>query len=198
MNRHGVTALLALVPAACAPRIDDLRLEAIQPPHIGHLGQPSDIDFPELRRPIIVATLSTARDLRFLGTRRAVGVHVNVVVCHGRTQISRREGDTDIVVAGQLRHEPDSGVPSPPLEERPPPASGRFSYSVAINLRQTGGISRSETLGDRSYAELDLMRHPVDLCLVIDSVNFGPRWRTNTVVIPAEAIRAAIAAAAPR
>jgi hypothetical protein len=49
-----------------------------------------------------------------------------------------------------------------------------------------------------SLAEFDLMREPVDLCLMIDTTGDDPRWRSNTVVIPADAIRAAVSTAIPR
>ncbi len=146
---------------------------------------------------MIVAELSTTRDLHRLEARHSNGSYVDVVLCRGRTHVTRQDVRTGIVLSGHWRAEDDSADPSRPRSVAEVRIDGRYRYSVAIRLRQANRIARIEGLYDRSFAEVDLMRDPVDLCLVIDSVHMGPRWRSNTVVIPAEAIRAAVAAAAP-
>ncbi len=184
---------IALMAVNCAPRIDDLRLDGLRPPQVS-LIQGNSGAFPPVTVAAIVAELSTSRDLRLLAATRASGTYVTVVLCRGRTHIAREEARFDMVVAGSWREEPGTTGASQPGSERLGPIGRRYRYSVAIPVRQTGGAYSGGGLGERSFAELDLMRTPVDLCLVIDTSNYGPRWRSNTVVITAEAIRAAVAA----
>ncbi len=192
MTPHLAIALLVPLVAACAPHVDDLRLDALRPPHVGQLvsdGSPVPLAPPV---PIIVADLSTTRDLRALASSHASAAYVHVVLCRGRTHIGRQDARFDIVGTGPWRAEPAAAGQLTSAS-----ADMRFRYSVPILLRQVGGIYSGDGLGERSYADVDLRRDPVDLCLFIDTTNFGPQWRSNTVVIPADAIRAAVTAAAP-
>jgi hypothetical protein len=198
MTRLVPLALACLLAACGVPDVTDLRLDGLSPPHIARITPYFYSPGPDDFRPAIVVELSTARNLRILAIDHASSAGPYVVTCRGRTHIPDRERNVDVVVRSRLQD--TLGVVDDSLQPRaawPQPIDGRYRYTVAIALRQQGREERSEGRVTFSRAELDLMRDPVDLCLWIDTSNFGPRWRSNTVVIPAAAIRTAIDAAQP-
>jgi hypothetical protein len=180
----------------CARSVTDLQLDSLSPPHT----RTSWSGFPRTGAPspVIVAELSTSSNLRDRATFPADSVFPYLAVCQGRTRISESDRDVAMVLRGPLQDNRGIVHDLVPSTEWPPPIDGRYRYRVAFHLRQQGREDRREGQPAFSLAELDLIRNPVDLCLYVDSTHFGPRWRTNTVVIPAEAIRAAITAATPR
>ena len=198
MTRLATLALACLLAACGVPDVTDLRLDGLSPPHIARITPYFSSPRPSDVRPAIIVELSTASNLRILAIDHASAAYVYIVTCQGRTHIPDSERNVDFVVDGRLQD--TLGVVDDSLQPRaewPQPIDGRYRYTVAINLRQQGREERSEGRVTFSRAEFDLMRDPVDLCLWIDTSNFGPRWRSNTVVIPAAAIRAAIDAAQP-
>ncbi|MBW6398700.1 hypothetical protein KPL78_12625 [Roseomonas sp. HJA6] len=189
--------LTGLLTACGVPDVTDLRLDGLSPPHIVNLRPEFMTPDPRFIRAAIVAELSTSRDLRELATNHAIGTNAYVVLCYGRSHIIREERRFDVVLIDRLRDELEVVSNRRPRSDWPPPIDGRYRYSVAIGLRQQGREDRSDGRLEYSLAELDLMRDPVDLCLVVDTVGYAPRWRSNTVMIPPTAIRAAVATGTP-
>jgi len=177
--------------------VTDLRLDGLSRPYIVNFRPQSIAPDPYLIRPAIVAELSTSRDLRELAARPGTGASVELVLCNGRSHITDGERRFGRLLAGDLRDELEFIDNQQPRSDWPQPIDGPYRYSVAIVLRQQGRESHTEGFVAYSLAEFDLMRNPVDLCLFLDSYGYGPLWRSNTVVIPAAAIRAAIDAARP-
>ena len=201
-SRKALSCVLIAFLSACnmpnAPEVTDLRLEGITPPQTVNLAGPSGATSPQYTQPVIVVDLSTARDLRYLAVHHADSTGVHVVLCRGRSRITERDLNVDVVAIALLLDAGGFITDTLPRAEWPGATDGRYRYRVPIRLRGQRMEDLREGVLRFSLAEFDLMREPVDLCLMIDTTGDDPRWRSNTVVIPADAIRAAVSTAIPR
>jgi hypothetical protein len=197
LPRFAALVLAGLVAACGAHDVTDLRLDGLSRPHIVDFAPGYLRPGPDTVRLGIVADLSTSRDLRDLTSGPAGrGVSVHVVTCAGRTHVTLRETRFDAVREGDLRDDLEFVNNRQPRSDWPPAIDGRYRYTAAIVLRQPGRQQISLGVLSHSTADIDLARAPVDLCLLLQSYG-GRVWRSNTVVIPADAIRAAVTAATP-
>jgi hypothetical protein len=197
-----VLALLLL--GACATNIRDLRLESVSPiaerelPPVGLIGY-------EIRRSGgVVAEFSSARDLRRQIARFDGSFFAVVERCAGRTHIEDPPMAASWISHGEFMDEHGLLAQAGSIRlnnsaDRAPaegvPRNGRFFFLLPIHLE--GYVTERPTsisgLVARRVFEQDLLRAPDDLCVFARGfAYFQGIWRSNTVVIPYAAIRAAL------
>ena len=182
--------------AACVPaNVHDLALEGVHRPR------------PEQRRiarhPFsgdriigVVAMLSTSRDLRQQGGENSDSFTVRLTRCEGRTHVPDREPWGPLVDHAGLYDERGAPILDPLAGQDELPHPTRFTYWLPISLVTLARESRLGAEGRLSQwsVDHDLRNDTADLCLYArGAVMLLGTWRTNTVVIPRAAIRAAVA-----
>jgi hypothetical protein len=196
-----VLALLLL--GACATNIHDLRLESVSPIAERELPPVSLIGYEIRRSGGVVAEFSSARDLR-RQIARFEGSFIAVLQrCAGRTHIQEAPMERSWISHGKFLDEQgvlaDAGSIRSGEQGRARaagvPRNGRFFFLLPIHLE--GYVTERPTnisgMVTRRVFEQDLLRAPDDLCVFVRSTTyFQGRWRSNTVVIPFAAIRAAL------
>jgi hypothetical protein len=196
-----VLALLLL--GACATNIRDLRLESVSPIAGRELPPVSVIGHDPRRFGGVVAEFSSARDLRRQIARFQGSFFAVVERCAGRTHIDDPPMERSWISHGKFLDEqgvlaeagrilsserdlgPAAGVPR----------NGRFFFLLPIHLEGyvREQISSNSGWSSRRVFEQDLLRAPDDLCVFARGfAYFQGIWRSNTVVIPFAAIRAAL------
>jgi hypothetical protein len=196
-----------MIVAACASDIDDLRLESVRPIEAVELPPTLALGVDPRRFGGIVAEFSTEQDLRAHAARSSASFRAYVERCAGRTHIedtmfprlwiSRGDFSDDLGVLAEagrpigtdpLRVGPVAGVPR----------EGRFFVLLPIHLMAFAWERQNDNSGwtIRRVAERDVLQAPDDLCVFARGASYlEPVWRSNTVVIPFAAIRAALDAA---
>ena len=197
-----------MLVAGCATGMYDVRLESVRP--AAGMRLPTRFrDHDPLSSGGVVAEFSSRWDLRREVARFGDSLVAIVERCAGRTHIEDRWDPDARIGAGEFVD--DMGV----LVEarhgtfmdrtRIAPAegearNGRFFFRLPIYL-QTYGKQRSIGGGRRvNFNDIvhDLRRDTDDLCVFARGAAYLESvWWTNTVVIPHEAIRAALDAAPP-
>jgi hypothetical protein len=207
MTRQGRLALLLapLLLGGCVTDFYDLRLERVLPVEAVELSP--DPPYPWQNRQHfsggIVAEFSSERDMRRMAGRSSTSFQSLVEPCAGRSHTE----DTFYPAVGfssgdffdEFGYISDAGqfVPSSWREVSPPvgvPRDGRFFVKLPISLRAFVSV-RDEygQLSSERKPELDLPLAPDDLCVLARGAPMiWLPWRSNTVVIPFAAIRAAL------
>ena len=180
--------------AGCAlPGVNDLRLEGVRRPTPELLADLNN-DYMAPRIDIgVVAELSTTTDLRHRIGADAAAFHAIVVRCEGRSHIPDEHPIGPLIAAADLRDRHG------PLYRRArgDETGARHTYWLPIALVTTAHDSRLTSTGaGRSWSVAhDLRRDTEDLCLYLRGTTHFilAIWRSNTIVIPREAVRAALA-----
>lgn len=191
-----------LLVTACATGMYDVRLESVRP--AAGMRLPSSFqDHDPLSSGGVVAEFSSRWDLRREVARFGYTFFTVAERCAGRTHIDYRRDSDARIGAGDFSDdlgvlvEAGSGTFADPKRIAPAEGEardGRFFFRLPIYL-QTYGEHRSIGGGRRiNFHDIayDLRRDTDDLCVFARGATLLGEWRTNTVVIPHDAIRAAL------
>jgi hypothetical protein len=194
--------------AGCATNIHDMRLESVRPIaglHFPYHGTQRD---PE-RRGGVVAEFSSKRDLRRQIARFGDSFFVIVERCTERGRIEdlgwlTAESVGHGILLDDLGLLAEAGYNSLSEIQRlgavfGVPRNGRYFFQLPIVMMT---LSRNPPIVDRRVMRgvvyHDLRRDPEDLCFYVRGFTFFQGvWRSNTVVIPYDAIRAALDPSSP-
>ena len=190
--RSGPVVLLAFLLAGCVPAsVHDLSLDGVYPPRADQrlIRRADNSRSLEIGA---VAVLSTRSDLRRY-ISRSDNFRVYLVRCEGRMHVVDEAPWGPLVDHAGLQDE--VGI-SAPNERQSEGRSAWFTYTLPIGLVTDAWETRSGAANQVSSwsAHHDLGQDRSDLCVYArGAVMLLGTWRTNTVVIPHEAIRAALA-----
>lgn len=192
LSRHGPAAagLAALVAAACAPSLGSYRFESVDMVAREAIAAPEDFEPKTAPYPTYLRVhFSSEANLNTLAeTRDSI---------EARADLCPFEDPQGVTVLGPyavgqalaIRARSPDGVAAPGLGrvlERD--ENGRYAYTAYVVP------ARAASSPGKSY---DLAAEPSDLCLRLDATGAPRPERSNVFVAPAEAIRAAVAAAGP-
>ncbi len=189
--------------AGCATDISDMRLESVRP----IAGMQFPTNGPEhgpQSSGAVVAEFSSERDVRRQVARFGDSFFAIVERCAGRTHIGDPVWGTERVGHGDLADDlgvlaqAGRGSATDPWRVGAVsgvPRNGRFFFQLPIPLQTLARRQPIDGAGYvvRSVIYHDLRRNSDDLCFFARGwTYFQGVWRSNTVVIPYDAIRAAL------
>ncbi len=186
-----LSGCVLLRAAVGGPDIDDLRVLGMSfvtdmPPGPHMYMQPGAV-LPALR-----LELTTRRDLVDFASSTGYSVVLSASVCAADGYDRRQR----VAVKGWLLATRDGSW----VEQQPATTqssdSGLFSYFAYFYLTTSAGFAARHGDAADQFVTHDLRRDHKDLCVILSGGDMlGGRHRSNTVRIPAAAIRAALAAA---
>ncbi|WP_149539240.1 hypothetical protein [Siccirubricoccus phaeus] len=176
-----LTLLLGGCMALVPPRIADLQWTSVE------VHRPL-VETPDLAGAVLVIHLRTRRNLADIRSRHGMGGYAHLWGCEsGHPEQSYLGASLVLDPAGNVL------APHHPLELSADEAGWRH---VWVELRTVGHLLPD--VASRPGAGYDLLLRNEDICLDIAGGNMlGVRYRSNTIRIPAAAIRAALASGGP-